>query len=33
VSRITAVRMRAERGQLAISLIDDPASLRLLPEE
>ncbi len=33
VSGITAVRMRAERGKLAISLIDDPASLRLLPED
>jgi Uma2 family endonuclease len=33
VSGITAIRMRAERGKLAITLIDDPASLRLLPED
>jgi Uma2 family endonuclease len=33
VSSVTAVRMRAERGRLAIALLDDPASFRLLPED
>lgn len=33
LSGITAIRMRAEDGRLAIALIDDPASVRLLPED
>jgi Uma2 family endonuclease len=33
VSPMTGIRLRAEQGKLAIVLIDDPASLRLLPED
>lgn len=33
VSGITGVRLRSERGKLAIMLIDDLGSLRLLPED
>ena len=33
VSSIAAVRMRAEYGKLAIALVDNSASMRLLPEE
>ena len=33
ISGVTAIGMRAEHGKLAITLVDDPASLRFLPEE
>ncbi len=33
LSSITAVRMRAEHGKLAVSLVDDPVSAHLLPED
>jgi Uma2 family endonuclease len=32
-SLITGIRMRAEKGKLAIMLVDDPATLQLLPED
>jgi Uma2 family endonuclease len=33
VSGIAAVHMRAEHGKLAIAIVENPASFRLLPEE
>ena len=33
VSSVTGIRLRADRGKLAIALVDDPASVHFLPEE